>query len=539
MAEMYKQYYVIYTISKVDMIRYILVECEDLDDSTKDQKVKEMYRGVMKRFIQALFKGGQDCRLRRATIARQQQFIEKLVKLVKLVTRESGNRKRKVKSYCMIERLQALLQDVEVCKINFSDFDALPLPLNPEIQVVGIIPEKASLFKSALMPCRLVFRTEDGPEYVTMFKHGDDLRQDQLVLQIITLMDKLTPCALFCVDSKTVQQSLRKQELLIYLHLLRRENLDLKLTPYKHLLAIGPLDHNIFLLNWCYRDKNSMIQIIDSVNVADVLNEHDTIQNYLKKQAPDKQGPYGISAEVMDNYVKSCAGYCVVTYLLGIGDRHLDNLLLTKNGKLFHIDFGFILGRDPKPLPPPMKLSKEMVEAMGGTNSEHFHDFKKHCYTAFLALRRSANLIINLFSLMVDANIPDIALEPDKTVKKVQDKFVLHLTDEEAVHYLQNLIDVSVSAMMAALVEQFHKMAQYFFTIRLLPFFKIIGEDDIWLLLIFAFFPNTGQSATFVRQVYTGAIDCKLIYAYMLTITITICNALTCAGRETNARSII
>ena len=30
-------------------------------------------------------------------------------------------------------------------------------------------------------------------------------------------------------------------------------------------------------------------------------------------------------------------------------------------GNLFHIDFGYILGRDPKPFPPPMKLSKEMV----------------------------------------------------------------------------------------------------------------------------------------------------------------------------------
>jgi len=57
-------------------------------------------------------------------------------------------------------------------------------------------------------------------------------------------------------------------------------------------------------------------------------------------------------------------------------------------GKLFHIDFGFILGRDPKPLPPPMKLSKEMVEAMGGPTSEHFADFKRLCYTAFLHLRR-------------------------------------------------------------------------------------------------------------------------------------------------------
>jgi len=67
-------------------------------------------------------------------------------------------------------------------------------------------------------------------------------------------------------------------------------------------------------------------------------------------------------------------------YVLYVGHRA---------GKLFHIDFGFILGRDPKPLPPPMRLSKEMVEAMGGPSSEHFADFKRLCYTAFLHLRRS------------------------------------------------------------------------------------------------------------------------------------------------------
>lgn len=62
---------------------------------------------------------------------------------------------------------------------------------------------------------------------------------------------------------------------------------------------------------------------------------------------------------------------------------------------------------------------------------------------------------------MVDASVPDIALEPDKTVKKVQDKFRLDLTDEEAVHYMQNLLDLSQSAVMPALVEQIHKLAQY------------------------------------------------------------------------------
>ena len=60
--------------------------------------------------------------------------------------------------------------------------------------------------------------------------------------------------------------------------------------------------------------------------------------------------PYGIEPEVLESFIKSCAGYCVA-YLLGVGDRHMDNLMLTSAGRLFHIDFGFILGSD-RPLPP-------------------------------------------------------------------------------------------------------------------------------------------------------------------------------------------
>ena len=44
---------------------------------------------------------------------------------------------------------------------------------------------------------------------------------------------------------------------------------------------------------------------------------------------------------------------------------------------------------------------------------------------------------------------------------QVKDKFCLDYNEEQAVQHIQNLIDISVTAVMAVFVERMHKFAQY------------------------------------------------------------------------------
>lgn len=210
--------------------------------------------------------------------------------------------------------------------------------------------------------------------------------------------------------------------------------------------------------------NTGFMQFVPSTPLADILGGPGSKYNYsilgfLRHQNPDPSAPLGVKAEVMDNYVRSCAGYCVITYILGVGDRHLDNLLLMSDGHFLHADFGYILGEDPKPFAPAMKLSSEMVEGMGGVNSPHFQDFKIFCFTAYSTFRKSANLIINLFALMQNSDIPIIKADPKAAMGKVKDKFHLEMNEEEALRHFEVLINDSLTSIFPIIIDRVHGLA--------------------------------------------------------------------------------
>ena len=73
-------------------------------------------------------------------------------------------------------------------------------------------------------------------------------------------------------------------------------------------------------------------------------------------------------------YTKSVAATSMVGHILGIGDRHLNNILVDlKTGELVHIDFGVAFDKGkilPTPELIPFRLTRDIVDGFGPAGVE-------------------------------------------------------------------------------------------------------------------------------------------------------------------------
>jgi len=260
-------------------------------------------------------------------------------------------------------------------------------------QVVGFNARKASIFKSATSPLLIPFIKTDGDEKLFIFKSGDDMRQDRNIILLLKVMD--------------------------YIWKQNDRDYQISETLYE-VIPTGPTTGLMEMVPKCH--PLSSIE-----NIAEFFIEHEQASIYT--------------------YSKTLAAYCVATFLLGIGDRHFDNLLITETGHFFHIDFGFVFGDDPKPsfTIAPMRITKNMISHI--SNPETF--FSETC-TAFNILRNYATLLLNLTNIMFG----------EKAMKYFYHRLRMDLDDDSASTWLRGKIMDSLNSVLPEINETFHKIAQ-------------------------------------------------------------------------------
>uniref|UniRef100_A0A8C1IHI3 Phosphatidylinositol 4,5-bisphosphate 3-kinase catalytic subunit gamma isoform n=1 Tax=Cyprinus carpio TaxID=7962 RepID=A0A8C1IHI3_CYPCA len=294
--------------------------------------------------------------------------------------------------------------------------DSFKVPYDPGLRAGALVIEQCKVMASKKKPLWLQFKRADPTTLSRdtigiIFKDGDDLRQDMLILQILLIMESIWEL----------------------------ESLDLSLLPYG-CISTG--------------NKIGMIEIVkDATTIANI--QQSTVGNtgafkdeILSQWLSEKCVNEDKHQQAVERFVFSCGGYCVATYVLGIGDRHNDNIMITETGNLFHIDFGHILGNYKS----FMGISKERVPFVltpdflyvmcttGKKSSPYFLQFQNVCLKAYLALRHHTNLLIILFSMMLMTGMPQLSSKED--IEYIREALTVGRSEDEAKQHFLDQIEI-------------------------------------------------------------------------------------------------
>lgn len=391
----------------------LLANCYKDDEGVVEDAIKPTLDRVRGRMIKSFSK-------------QHLEFYQREFEFFNEVTNISGKLKPYIKK-SKAEKKQKIDEEMMLIKVLPDVY----LPSNPDGVVVDINRASGKPLQShAKAPFMATFKIKKDVKdsdtgemtcietwQAAIFKVGDDCRQDVLALQLISMF-------------RTIWSNI---------------GLDVYVFPYR-VTATAPGCGVIDVL------PNSISRDMLGREAVNGLYEY-----FITKFGPEDSIEF---QNARNNFVKSLAGYSIISYLLQFKDRHNGNIMYDDQGHCLHIDFGFIFDIVPggvKFEAVPFKLTREMVKVMGGSNeTAAFQEFEELCIKGYLAARSQMDFIIEGIVPMLDSGLP--CFKGSKTIKNLRARFQPEKTDHEAALFMKNLISKSFESVFTVGYDEFQRI---------------------------------------------------------------------------------
>ncbi|KDN53350.1 hypothetical protein K437DRAFT_241928 [Tilletiaria anomala UBC 951] len=235
----------------------------------------------------------------------------------------------------------------------------------------------------------------DGQRYRQLFKNNDDLRQDAVMQQVFRIVNGLLE-----EDTQSRRRNLRMRTYIV-------RPLGDQWGLLQFVSNTKPIGEPLLDLHSRHRRKGEITPHEGRGAIAAVGKASKSQRLYVFEDCCRKLPPIFrrfFTEEFKDpmawfssrlTYTRSVAVGSIVGYVLGLGDRHLSNILIdVANGELVHIDFGIAFDQGkllPIPELVPFRLTRDIVDGMGMPGIDGA--FRQCCQQTLRVLRQGTELI--------------------------------------------------------------------------------------------------------------------------------------------------
>lgn len=183
----------------------------------------------------------------------------------------------------------------------------------------------------------------------------------------------------------------------------------------------------------------------------------------------------GDASSILAQYQRTLVGAVLLEHILGIGDRHSDNILLKEDGSIFHIDFGMPFHHDwgiTKNV--PFNLTSQMASVIGPLDSLAWKSFVDRLVHAYMVIRRLHVIIVAGLTLALGAEMRELSRV--ENIKAVHDALAVDVLDQEAEARFRQTIEKALDTKRPQFNDWMHGF------VRSSPLYLLVG------LTIFFFF---------------------------------------------------